>query len=522
MAINNINTRIKLKYDTLQQWLDSSDSTKTNPVFIPLAGEVCIAVIPNGQESPREYDVGNPVSDQLSPYAIGIKVGDGTRTFAQLPWIQAIAGDVYSWAKASVKPTYQASEINGLSTFISEHDADTQYRIQVGTGNDAGKYFLQSKANGADDSTFSTVSTIDLSSVQNALEFDGTYDSSTNKVATESTVTDAIEALDGSITGTPGASKTLTDFSETDGVVTATFADIAINESQVTNLESDLAAKAPLASPGFSGTPTAPTATAGTNTTQIATTAFVKNAVETATAGLSSAMHYKGAVNDDPITTAPTGTFIAGDVVTYNISEYVYDGTNWRELGTEGSYALSTISVTGSGGLEGGGALNSDQTITHAVPNGATATTKGTAGGREYIQTITTDKFGHITAVTTATETVTDTTYTFAEGNTNGEFSVTPSGGSAQQVKIHGLGDAAFKGVSTSIPTSGATDDEKLPTVAAVKGIVNGLDSSLAAIAKTGSIYDVIEHDTVTENNASINFLIFDCGDASHLVTNPT
>jgi hypothetical protein len=37
--------------------------------------------------------------------------------------------------------------------------------------------------------------------------------------------------------------------------------------------------RAPLASPGLTGTPTAPTATAGTNTTQIATTAFVTAAV---------------------------------------------------------------------------------------------------------------------------------------------------------------------------------------------------------------------------------------------------
>ena len=36
-----------------------------------------------------------------------------------------------------------------------------------------------------------------------------------------------------------------------------------------------LALKAPLASPALTGTPTAPTATAGTNTTQVATTAFV-------------------------------------------------------------------------------------------------------------------------------------------------------------------------------------------------------------------------------------------------------
>ena len=42
-----------------------------------------------------------------------------------------------------------------------------------------------------------------------------------------------------------------------------------------TQADTLLAAKAPLASPTLTGTPTAPTATAGTNTTQIATTAFV-------------------------------------------------------------------------------------------------------------------------------------------------------------------------------------------------------------------------------------------------------
>lgn len=40
-----------------------------------------------------------------------------------------------------------------------------------------------------------------------------------------------------------------------------------------------LLSKAPLASPAFTGTPTAPTAAAGMNTTQIATTAFVQNAI---------------------------------------------------------------------------------------------------------------------------------------------------------------------------------------------------------------------------------------------------
>ena len=48
-----------------------------------------------------------------------------------------------------------------------------------------------------------------------------------------------------------------------------------IPQSAVTSLSTDLAAKAPLASPAFTGTPVAPTAAVHTNTTQVATTAFV-------------------------------------------------------------------------------------------------------------------------------------------------------------------------------------------------------------------------------------------------------
>ena len=47
-----------------------------------------------------------------------------------------------------------------------------------------------------------------------------------------------------------------------------------VRSNEALNTEVDL--KAPLASPALTGTPTAPTATAGTNTTQLATTAFVK------------------------------------------------------------------------------------------------------------------------------------------------------------------------------------------------------------------------------------------------------
>ena len=46
------------------------------------------------------------------------KVGDGSSTFANLPWASARAADVYDWAKAATKPTYTASEIQGLADYI--------------------------------------------------------------------------------------------------------------------------------------------------------------------------------------------------------------------------------------------------------------------------------------------------------------------------------------------------------------------------------------------------------------------
>lgn len=76
-------------------------------------------------------------------------------------------------------------------------------------------------------------------------------------------------------TNSPSASKTVTGFN--DGKVT--YGNIQIGESQVTNLQTHLNEKAPIASPALTGTPTAPTAATGTDTTQIATTAFVRSEI---------------------------------------------------------------------------------------------------------------------------------------------------------------------------------------------------------------------------------------------------
>ena len=59
---------------------------------------------------------------------------------------------------------------------------------------------------------------------------------------------------------------------------------VTVTQAQVTDLTTDLAGKAPLASPALTGTPTVPTAATGTNTTQAASTAYALAAGNTAAA----------------------------------------------------------------------------------------------------------------------------------------------------------------------------------------------------------------------------------------------
>lgn len=67
-----------------------------------------------------------------------------------------------------------------------------------------------------------------------------------------------------------------------------------------------IALKANIASPTFTGVPAAPTASGGTNTTQIATTAFVQNAVVSAGADSGFALLYA------PLTNVPIAKIISG------------------------------------------------------------------------------------------------------------------------------------------------------------------------------------------------------------------
>lgn len=71
---------------------------------------------------------------------------------------------------------------------------------------------------------------------------------------------------------------------------------IVIAESDITGLTSDLAAKATLAAPTFTGVPAAPTAASGTSTTQAATTAFTGTAIAGIAFAVTSVASRTGAV----------------------------------------------------------------------------------------------------------------------------------------------------------------------------------------------------------------------------------
>ena len=123
-----------------------------------------------------------------------------------------------------------------------------------------------------DSPTFTGTVTLPSGTVTSAMILDGTI--ATADIADSAVTTGKI--ADSAVTSAKIANDTIVD------------ADInsaaAIAQSKIANLTTDLAAKAPLASPALTGTPTAPTAAPGTDTTQVATTAFVKAAADAAAA----------------------------------------------------------------------------------------------------------------------------------------------------------------------------------------------------------------------------------------------
>lgn len=184
-----------------------------------------------------------------------------------------------------------------------------------------------------------------LAGKQDNLEFEGTYNASTNKVATESTVSNAIAALDSQTAeDAASATKVVAEVTQADGIVTVQKVAVADILPDVEDTENGFVVAVSQTDGKIAVTHKAATEVLGfegnydKTSNPIATRQYVLDSV----ADLNGAMHFRGTVDADPTVTAPTGTYKAGDVVLFGYDEYVFDGTKWLALGNESIYAKKT------------------------------------------------------------------------------------------------------------------------------------------------------------------------------------
>ena len=114
-------------------------------------------------------------------------------------------------------------------------------------------------------------------------------------------------------------------------------------QTQLTSLDT---LKAPLASPTFTGTVSAPTPTAGDSSTKVATTAFVTNAV-----ALENEL---SEMNDVAITSVADANFLVYDSVS----------TKWENQGISGDVSITN---TGVASINSGVIVNADINASAAI-----------------------------------------------------------------------------------------------------------------------------------------------------------
>ena len=189
-----------------------------------------------------------------------------------------------------------------------------------------------------------------LASKQDNLEFEGTYNASNNKVATESTISNAIATLDSrTAEDAASATKVVAEVTQADGIVTVQKVAVANILPDVEDTENGFVVAVSQTDGKIAVTHKAATEVLGfegnydKTSNPIATRQYVLDSV----ADLNGAMHFIGVSTTDPNgesgpTITGVASFKAGDVVVFGYDEYVFNGTKWLALGNESIYAKKT------------------------------------------------------------------------------------------------------------------------------------------------------------------------------------
>ena len=345
-----LNTRIKLKYDTLTNW------STANPVL--LAGEVAVVAIPTSEA--------NTVGQVTKP-AIVFKVGDGTTTFANLPYASGLAADVYGWAKAANKPSYTATEVGAatLADITSAIQAlDSTASISEGnfiTGFDVvdGKvtnvtygapetvaiptYTLTSTSEGnvtitggETNSTvaingFSTIAGLARSAVQEIAtgSANGTISVDGSDVAVKGLGSAAYTESSAYATSAQGAKADTAVQTVVEGTTNGT---IAVDGEDVPVHGLGSAAYTESSAYDAAGAATSAVSTHNTSGTAHSDIRALITALQGQVGDLGNALHFVGAgpIADRPQSGAAGDVYVATD----EGKEYVYTGTAWEEFGS--------------------------------------------------------------------------------------------------------------------------------------------------------------------------------------------
>ena len=123
-------------------------------------------------------------------------------------------------------------------------------------------------------------------------------------------------------------------------------------DTEFNNIATAISTKADLSSPALVGTPTAPTASAGTNTTQLATTAFVTSAVATSASTAASTYAPLASPSLTGVPTAPTAALGAN---TTQLATTAFVNSTVTALGTMSTQNAYNVNITGGtiSGLSG-------------------------------------------------------------------------------------------------------------------------------------------------------------------------
>ena len=420
MAEKILNTRILLKYDTFDNWQASTGILK--------AGEVAVCAV----AAEPTKDVNSVAAPQVL-----FKVGDGEHTFANLPWASGMAADVYDWAKAATKPDYNASEIKGLSDYISGEiqDTNTTYQIISGASGKAGMYQLQKKeinggwANegnefGVDEDAIKALITAAQNKANSAYTLAEGKAAKTEAIGTVKAGETANKIVVKAVSGT-GKDSIITINNVTDAT-NATNVNLTTTGTGTASIKVQ-AGTGTAASFTVNNVAEAGHATKATqdNSGNVITTTYatkkelqehIANVVDylgTITSATELATFKNKATKGDFVRIGGVNSIAIGSTTVYpgdvliaavDKPASIVDSTTGWDLVRGNDVGVVEVK-------QGNGIIVSDgKTATPTISHADTSTqASSTNSGRTYIQSVELDGYGHVTKLATATETVEDT-----------------------------------------------------------------------------------------------------------------